>query len=100
MNGWLYPSGKWVSCDIYKHEESGNKILKEQNTKIVNCIDDTLLNLGFVKVWVTHGYSGVSAAKPQTMEQLDFILKHTNDFTESQKTDISTILKLFKYDAL
>ena len=96
MNGWLYPSGKWVLCGIYKHEELGNKIIKDQKIKIVHCVDDTLLNAGFIKVWITHGYSGVSATKPQTTEQLDFVLEHINDFTESQKTDISTILKIYK----
>ena len=97
--GFVSPTGEYFECNRYGHIPLADKLLKEMfNEKSISSPVEELCKHGFVVIqdyFVGFQSNDIFDAPKLTYEQLDWLRKHSGEFTHSQ---IESLFILYESD--
>lgn len=97
--GFLSPTGEYFECDRYGHIPLADELLKEMfNKKSISSPVESLCKHGFVVIqdyFVGFQSNDIFDTPKLTYEQLDWLRKHSGEFTHSQ---IESLFMLYESD--
>lgn len=98
VNGWLSPTGTFVQCNLFKHEEEAKKIIKSlPQTEVVKgyCTEETLYLSGYIKVFITHGISGTAGKTRVTDSQIKWLSTNMEYLTKDQRVNFNRLIEIY-----